>query len=241
MLFKSTLLALTALLSVVTADSAGYVLPSSGVASTTQFYLGPELGSGTACGVSALPNGKSTSGKQGGGPGYLYVRIPIPSTLYHLLRTDTSQAAINQLAFGANPSVSGAGGPGAACGVCYWITPVSSAGVALSANAMIFKIIDECPASVSLSGGKHCNQCTTSEVNDMGQHWHFDIAVDAMSTAQYNQFFSGVTDGSNWYTTYFEETSCGSANPTPSIKSWGCVSGCSNNEGATVCQNTGFS
>jgi hypothetical protein len=99
---------------------------------------------------------------------------------------------------------------------------------------LIFKIIDECPASVALSGDSHCNQRTTSEVNDMGQHWHFDIAVDAMSTAQYNQFFNGVTDGSNWYTMYFEQTSCGSANPTPSIKSWGCISGCSNNEAATV-------
>jgi hypothetical protein len=56
-----------------TRDSSGYYLPSSGTASTTQFYLGPELSSGTACGVSALPNGRSTSGKQGGGPGYLYV------------------------------------------------------------------------------------------------------------------------------------------------------------------------
>ena len=60
----------------VIADSAGYVLPSSGVASTTQFYLGPELSSGTACGVDALPNGRSSSGRQGGGPGYLYVRVP---------------------------------------------------------------------------------------------------------------------------------------------------------------------
>jgi hypothetical protein len=32
----------------------------------------------------------------------------------------------------------------------------------------------------------------------MGQPWHFDIAVDAMSDAQYAQFFNGVTDGSNW-------------------------------------------
>ena len=78
--------------------------------------------------------------------------------------TNMEQAAINQLAFGANPSVSGAGGPGGACGVCYWLTPVSAEGVALSANALIFKIIDECPASVALSGGKHCDQCTTSEV-----------------------------------------------------------------------------
>lgn len=82
---------------------------------------------------------------------------------------------------------------------------------------------------------------TCCKVNDYGHTWHFDIAVDAMSTAQYDQFFSGVTDGSNWKTVYFEETSCGSDNPTPSIKSWGCISGCSNNEEATVCQDTGFS
>jgi hypothetical protein len=36
------------------ADSAGYSLPSSGVASTTQFYLGPELSGGTACGVKGV-------------------------------------------------------------------------------------------------------------------------------------------------------------------------------------------
>lgn len=66
---------LSALLGTALADSAGYVLPSTGSASTTQFYLGPELSSGTACGVNALPNGQSTSGKQGGGPGYLYVRL----------------------------------------------------------------------------------------------------------------------------------------------------------------------
>jgi len=70
------------------ADSAGYDLPSSGTASTTQFLIGPELSGGTACGMTALPNGAtSTSGAigEGDGPGYLY-------------------AAINQLAFGANPS-----------------------------------------------------------------------------------------------------------------------------------------
>jgi hypothetical protein len=81
MLFNPTLLVLPALLASVTADSAGYVLPSSGSASTTQFLLGPELSSGTACGVDALPNGKSTSGGQGGGPGYLYVRISTHQTL----------------------------------------------------------------------------------------------------------------------------------------------------------------
>jgi len=89
--------------SLVAADSAGYVLPSSGTASTTQFLLGPELSSGTACGMDSLPNGAtSLSGQIGSasnGPGYLY-------------------AAINQLAFGANPSA-GEGGPGGACGICY--------------------------------------------------------------------------------------------------------------------------
>lgn len=73
MFLKSSLLASLALLHLASADSAGYSLPSSGAASTTQFYLGPELGGGTACGMSALPNGKGTSGRQGGGPGYLYV------------------------------------------------------------------------------------------------------------------------------------------------------------------------
>ena len=186
----------------------------------------------------------------------MFVPSAIPAK--HLV-SKVKQAAINQLAFGANPSVFGAGGPGGACGVCYWLTPVSTDGVALSANALIFKIIDECPASVTLSGGEHCNQCTTSEVstfssylpapnvltrkkvNDMGQSWHFDIAVDAMSTDQYNQFFNGVTDGSNWYQVYFEQTDCGDSNPAPPVKNWGCVSGCSNNEAATVCENTGFS
>ena len=57
----------------VAADPAGYVLPSTGSASTTQFYAGPEFSGGTSCGVSGLPNGQSTSGMQGGGPGYLYV------------------------------------------------------------------------------------------------------------------------------------------------------------------------
>jgi hypothetical protein len=47
MLYKSGLLAAAALLGEVTADAAGNILPSSGVASTTQFYLGPELSSAT--------------------------------------------------------------------------------------------------------------------------------------------------------------------------------------------------
>ena len=82
MLLKSTLSVFTAMVAIAQADSAGYVLPSSGSASTTQFYLGPELSSGTACGVSALPNGESTSGKQGGGPGYLYVGSTSARLLY---------------------------------------------------------------------------------------------------------------------------------------------------------------
>jgi hypothetical protein len=83
-------------------DPAGYILPTSGKASTTQFLIGPEFGSGTACGMISLPGGAGLSGGsigRGGGPGFLY-------------------AAINQLAFGANPSA-GAGGPGGACGICY--------------------------------------------------------------------------------------------------------------------------
>jgi len=203
-------------------DSAGYILPSSGTASTTQFILGTELASGTACGVDALPGGVSTSGGQGGGPGFLY-------------------AAINQLAFGANPSA-GAGGPGGACGICYEITPVSGAGEALTSQALTFMIVDECPASVALSGGSHCNTCSLSETNDFGQTFHFDIAVDAMSSEQYSTFFNGVTDGSNWNEVQFQQTSCSSStNPTPSIASFGCISDCSNNDAAGVCVDTGFS
>ena len=66
------------------ADAEGYILPLNGTASTTQFVLGTELAGGTACGMDALPSGTS-DGSPGGGPGYLY-------------------AAINQLAFGANPA-----------------------------------------------------------------------------------------------------------------------------------------
>jgi hypothetical protein len=76
---------------------------------------------------------------------------------------------------------------------------------------------------------------THAQTNAFGRTWNFDIAIDAMSTAQYNQFFAGVTDGSNWNEVYFEQTSCGSNNPTPPIKSWGCISGCSNNDAASVC------
>lgn len=76
----------------------------------------------------------------------------------------------------------------------------------------------------------------------MGQTWHFDIAVDAMSTSQYDTFFKGVTDGSNWQNTQFKQVGCDSSvNPKPSIESWGCVSGCKNNDAAAVCAGTGFS
>jgi len=204
-----------------TTDSAGYYLPSSGVASTTQFLLGPELSGGTACGVSSLPSGSAsgTIGSGSNGPGYLY-------------------AAINQLAFGANPSAS-AGGAGGACGICYQITPVNSAGSALSANALTFMIVDECPAAAALSGGNNCNQCSTSATSStFGTHWTFDIAIDAMSSSQYKTFYNGVTDGSNWLKVNFQHVSCGSANTKPAIKSWGCISGgCSNNDAAKVCAN----
>jgi len=202
-------------------DSAGYYLPSSGVASTTQFAIGPEFSGGTACGASAFPNGQSsTSGNYGpsNGPGYLY-------------------AAINQLAFGANPSAGSAyGGPGGACGVCYKLTPISSSGTVLTANALTFRIVDECPAAPALSGGSHCDTCDITAKNDFGHTWHFDIAADGMSLSQYNQFFNGVDDGYNWKSVNFQNVACGSANAAPHLKSWGCGSGCSNKDGATVCQ-----
>ncbi|KAH8168154.1 hypothetical protein CIB48_g82 [Xylaria polymorpha] len=148
MFLKTALALTTAFAGTATADSRGYVLPFTGVASTTQFIAGSEFGGGTFCGVNALPNGQRSSGRQGGGPGYLYV-------------------------------------------------------------------------------------------NDYGQTWHFDIAVDIMSTDQYNKFFNVVTDGSNWRETYFEQTDCdGDVNPTPPFQSWGCMSGCSNNDAAGVCDNT---
>lgn len=73
MLFK-TALALTAAFARAASADAGYVLPTDGTASTTQFIAGTEFGGGTSCGVNALPNGQASSGGQGGGPGYLYVR-----------------------------------------------------------------------------------------------------------------------------------------------------------------------
>ena len=115
-------------------------------------------------------------------------------------------------------------------------TPVSASGSALPAQALTFRIIDECPASEALSGGYHCDQCSTSSVNDFGQTWHFDIAVDAMSSSQYDTFFNGVTDGSNWNEVEFTQVSCLSTiNDAGGYQSWGCASGCPNNDAASVC------
>lgn len=52
-----------------------------------------------------------------------------------------------------------------------------------------------------------------------------------------------ITCRSNWLEVQFEHVSCSSStNPTPSIKSWGCIDGdCSNNDAASVCADTGLS
>ena len=62
-----------------------------------------------------------------------------------------------------------------------------------------------------------------------------------MSTEQYNKFFNGVTDGPNWRTVNFQQTTCGAENLAPPTYEWGYMSGCSNNEAAAVCDNTGLS
>ena len=67
-------------------------------------------------------------------------------------------------------------------------------------QALTFMVIDECPAShtpqIPFSGpSQHCGQCKMGDMNDYGKQWHFDIAADAMSPAQYSTFFAGVTDG----------------------------------------------
>ena len=87
------------------------------------------------------------------------------------------------------------GGPGAACGICYRLTPISATGISLDQQALTFMIIDECPAGNAGSRNAHCGMCSAGEVNDFGQEWHFDIAVDAMNKEQYGTFFSNVTDG----------------------------------------------
>ena len=67
-------------------SGSGYILPLSGTASTTQFFMGPELTEGTSCGVKAWANGLNAGTPAiGEGPGFLY-------------------AAANQLMFGANPT-----------------------------------------------------------------------------------------------------------------------------------------
>ena len=93
-----------------------------------------------------------------------------------------------------------AGGPGGACGLCYELTPVSNTSQLLDKQAMTFMIVDECPASANPSqkdAGRstHCGQCQLGDVNDFGQPFHFDVAVDAMNKDQYNLFFSDATGG----------------------------------------------
>ena len=166
----------------------------------------------------------------------------------------------------------GAGGPGAACGVCelfalspsaqdseilifpstgFKLTPVSGSGDSLTSQAMTFvrssgpkpthstfcltypsqMIIDECP--VTSPNTQNCGQCSLSDTNAFGQSFHFDIATDAMNQEQYNTFFNGVTDGSNWNAVEFVQVGCAQARP--SVKSWGCIENCSNNDAASVC------
>ena len=91
------------------------------------------------------------------------------------------------------PLLVGAGGPGGACGICYQISPVDGQGNTLCDQALVFKIVDECPKS---SGVNNCNQCSLNDVNTFQHTFHFDIATDAMNQQQYNTFYKGVTDGS---------------------------------------------
>jgi hypothetical protein len=129
----------------------------------------------------------STSGRQGGGPGYLYVRLislhfrfwficfsrvpfiapkkqnlcPLSYPLSLLVLSHsfnknvlTTFVSLRQLSI-SSPLVP--------------IPPPALAGqvphaVSAIANALKFMVIDECPASVALSGGEHCKQCRVSEV-----------------------------------------------------------------------------
>ncbi|KAI9676174.1 MAG: hypothetical protein M1817_000919 [Caeruleum heppii] len=153
----------------------GYVLPQSGIASVTQFKVMSEFQGGTSCGVRQLASGQGYSIQEPGtGPGELY-------------------AAINQLAFGANPYQANNkhGGSGAACGLCYQLTPIDGQGTYLKDKATTFRIIDECPTDQG-----HCNQCSVGQTNGYGQTWHFDIASDAMNQPQYKRFFGNAEDGS---------------------------------------------
>ena len=93
-----------------------------------------------------------------------------------------------------------AGGPGGACGLCYSLTPISNTSQLLDKQSLTFMIIDECPASSNPSQkgaglSVHCGQCKAGDVNDYGQQWHFDIAVDAMNKEQYDLFFHGAPGG----------------------------------------------
>lgn len=162
-------------------------------------------------------------GGQGGGPGYLYVRAPI---LVHPLPLRLSSRPLGSPPINpdikaqvqkslTDPSIqqgsnqparlrrqpfrwSRRGGPGAPLRQSATRSPPSPPPASpLSANALKFFIIDKCPASEALSGGQYCEQCRVGELNDMGEPWHFDIAIDAMSTAEYNRgfFLNSVTDG----------------------------------------------
>ena len=92
-------------------------------------------------------------------------------------------------------------------------------------------IIDECP--VTSPNTANCGQCSLSDTNSFGQTFHFDIASDAMNSEQYSTFFNGVTDGSNWDEVHFTQVPC--TESKPSVKDWGCVEDCKNNDAAPVC------
>ena len=127
------------------------------------------------------------------------------STSWHSARTLLVSFGVEQAVFSFQTilmrfTVKEAGGPGGACGLCYELTPVSNTSQLLDKQAMTFMIIDECPASANPSqkdAGRstHCGQCQIGDVNDFGQPFHFDLAVDAMSKDQYDLFFNGVTGG----------------------------------------------
>ncbi|GAA96731.1 glycoside hydrolase family 45 protein [Mixia osmundae IAM 14324] len=194
----------------------GWMMPSSGYASTTQFVLNDEIkadGSygSTACGMAgwAGPGQKFHTDGPGKGPGFLY-------------------AAINQRAFGA------VNGPGWACGKCYTITPISDADEVLCDQSLTFEICDLCP--VGTQNFKNCGQCRGSTNTAFGQEFHFDIATDAMNAEQYATFTKGITYGSNWKKVQFELVDCDrSVNPLFTTRSWGCASGCKLNNALDAC------
>ena len=199
-------------------DSLGYIFPIDGLASTTIFDISTELLQGTACGMNALPSNKSIGSSAGTGPGYLY-------------------AAINQLAFGANPEAHPDAGPGPACGLCYELTPVSSSNEALIAQKTTFMIVDECPAKGNNT--KHCGQCSATAINDYEKTFHFDIAADAMNNEQYQRFIANATDGTNWKKVHFNKVECAAkANAKPEVDpNWGCLENCKSKYDTPVCQD----